>query len=163
MAEETRQRLQKEGYEEQIFGSEATDLLLFSSPDQVLMLQRRMGLDLDSALVQFDKGCHDLIRHKAKGATVRPCWHNAPAALDPLLVALLLPWLENCPDRFSAYLQLEPDYPSRLQFQLQPPAQLLEYWLNANLRAETLLEQHLQQQQQAQQLLSSLLSPRIAY
>ena len=160
MDEETRQRLLDKGYEEEIFGSEATDLLLFSSPDQALLLLRRMGLNLASALEQFDHGCHDLIRHKAQGATVRPCWHNTPAALDPLLVALLLPWLENCPDRFRAYLQLEPDYPSRLQRQLQPPAHLLEHWLNANLRAETLLEQHLQQQEQAQQLLLSQLNQR---
>ena len=160
MAEETRQRLLAEGYEEQIFGSAATDLLLFSSPDQALMLHRRMGLDLESALLQFDQSCRDLINLKAQGATVRPCWHTRPPAIDAVLVALLLPWLEACPDRFKNYMELEPDYPYRLQSQQQPPAQLLEHWLSANLRAETLLEQHLLLQQQAQQLLLSLLNSR---
>ena len=160
MDEETRQRLQHQGYEEQLFAASSTDLLLFNSPDQTLLLQRRMGLDLDNALDQFDHGCRELIRRKAQGANLRPCWHDAPPALDPLLVALLLPWLESCPDRFSAYLQLEPDYPSRLRRQGLPPAQLLEHWLNANLRAESLLEQHLQHQQQAQQLLMTLLDQR---
>lgn len=107
-------------------------LLLFDSPDRVLLTWSRHQQCEGSELERIQKGCLDLIELRDQGEhMVQPCWGNEASAPQPdgILASLLLRLLEASPDVFEAYLQLDPQYIYRLIRTQHSPRQILRQYL----------------------------------
>ena len=159
-------------------------VLLFDSPDRVLMAWGRQGECDGAELERFEHGCQALLNLRDQGSHgVQPCWANgvAPDA-DGITACLLLPLLQASPDVLSCYLKLDPDYLHRLLQAQTRPRQLLNQWLQRPTRVvepdqplerqlqaavkeldqriaeqrqiEALLEQHKDQQRRTRRLLA---------
>ena len=155
---ETRQWLQSVGFKEELFGR-GTDLVLFNTPDQALILYKRMGFSLNTALLRFSEGCQKLISLKNAGLSVESCWF-LPPTIDPILAGFLSQWIDSNPEQLKPYLKLDPTYPSRIKEQQITSIELIDKLISERLRGETLLEQHLNQQQKCQSLLATQLRRR---
>ena len=163
---ETLQLLDAVDFHQKLFPDQSADLLLFNSPDQVLLSKRRHGISISDALQQFDQSCHELLKCKrSDSGNVLACWDLAaflqrsptPApALDGLMIVLIEQLLEAKEDYLQIYLELDPAYIDRLKQHKPLPTQLLEQKISEALRIESLLEQQIDFQRRALRLLTGL-------
>ena len=117
------------------FPGPAGSVLLFNSPDRVLLEWSRQRQCDGSELEQIGKGCLELIELRDQGAhKVLPCWgSDAPAPKpDGIMASLLLLMLQANPDVFETYLSLDPQYIHRLIRTQHSPRQLLRQYLQNN-------------------------------
>ena len=117
------------------FPGPAGSVVLFNSPDRVLLEWSRQKQCDGTELERIQEGCLQLIELRDQGAhAVQPCWgSSAPAPRpDGIMASLLLMLLQSSPDVFEAYLKLEPQYIHRLIRTQHSPRQLLRQYLQNN-------------------------------
>ena len=126
-------------------------ILLFDSPDRILLAWSRQQQCDGSELERIQEGCLQLLKLQNQGEhKVQPCWGlEAPAPKpDGIMAGLLLKVIEACPDVLETYLQLDPSYIHRLIRAQHSPRQLLQQYLQ-NKHYENKTDQPLQRQLQA--------------
>ena len=161
-------------------------VLLFDSPDRLLLSWSRQQQCDGHELERIEQGCLQLLDCVNKATTgVTKLGHDANAPQpDGIVAGLLLATLQANPDALAAYLQLDPAYLHRLIRSQRSPRQLLSQYLQRNafavdanqplqrqlqsalaelkqrqeeqIRVETLLEQHRDQQQRTRRLISRI-------
>ena len=110
-------------------------ILLFDSPDRILLAWSRQHQCDGSELGRIQEGCLQLLELHDQGEhKVQPRWGlEAPAPKpDGIMASLLLPLLQASPDVFEAYLKLDPQYIHRLIRTQHSPMQLLRQYLQNN-------------------------------
>ena len=162
-------------------------ILLFDSPDKVLQHWGCKGTFDGAELERIEQGCQKLLQLKQSGGhSLKPCWLDGePPRPDGIIAALLMLTLQAAPNCLQNYLQLDPNFLSRLLHAQSHPRQLLQQWitkqhqfsnsespldrqLNEALREldsrfreqqriETLLDQHRDQQRRTRHLLVKLI------
>ena len=107
-------------------------ILLFDSPDRVLLAWSRQKECDGSELDRFQQCCVQLLEFHNEGThSVEPCWGTKAPAPEPegIMAGLLLKTLQASPDLFDAYLKLDPHYVHRLTRSQTLPKQLLIQYL----------------------------------
>lgn len=140
----------------------AGSIVIYDSPDRVLLRWRSEGqnpresLDqlhrgYDSLLALSEAGSHQLLaRWELPGLGDQPA--DPPPPADRITAALLLLWLQASPHQLDAYLQLDPGYLQRLiQAQAQPQQVLLQWLAPAQSAAQRNEPTQLQQELDASQ------------
>ena len=124
------------GMESVPFPGPAGTLLVFDSPDRILLRWKAQG-DCDGAeLERLQQGCAVLAQLKLAGEhTVQARWQisqdDAPAPTpDGITAALLMLCLQANPAALSSYLELDPHYLQRLLNAQGQPQHLLQRWLS---------------------------------
>ena len=110
-------------------------LLLFDSPDRLLLSWSRQQQCDGHELERIEQGCMQLLDLREQGAhRVQPNWGNDANAPQPdgILAGLLLATLQANPDALAAYLQLDPAYLHRLIRSQRSPRQLLTQYPQRN-------------------------------
>ena len=126
-------------------------LLLFDSPDRLLLSWSRQQQCDGHELERIEQGCLQLLDlREQSNHRVQASWGddaNAPQP-DGIVAGLLLATLQANPDALAAYLQLDPAYLHRLIRSQRSPRQLLTQYLQRNAFAVD-ANQPLQRQLQA--------------
>ena len=142
------------GLESVPFPGPAGTLLVFDSPDRILLRWKAQGRCDGAELERLQQGCAELAQLKLAGEhTIQARWqipqHDAPAPTpDGITAALLMLWLQAKPDGLTSYLHLDPDYLQRLLQAQGQPRHLLHQWLSEPLIAmqhDAPLEEQLRQ------------------
>ena len=142
------------GQESVPFPGPAGTLLVFDSPDRILLRWKAQGHCDGAELERLQQGCAELAQLKREGEhTIQARWQiaqdDAPAPTpDGITAALLMLWLQANPDALSNYLELDPDYLQRLLQAQGQPRHLLHQWLSEPLIAmqrDAPLEEQLRQ------------------
>ena len=118
------------------FPGPAGSLLIYDSPDRILLrwkaAGRNDGNELDQLMQGYQalnklnrQGEHQLMAHWQIGDS-----HGKPPAADCITAALLMLWLQAAPEVLDPYLQLDPHYLQRLLLAQSHPRQLLQQWIN---------------------------------
>ena len=124
------------GLEHVDFPGPAGSLLIYDSPDRILLRWKAAGRcdgnELDQLMQGYQalnelsrQGEHQLMAHWKIGDS-----HGRPPAADGITSALLLLWLQAAPGALDPYLQLDPSYLQRLLLAQSHPRQLLQQWIN---------------------------------
>ena len=142
------------GQESVPFPGPAGTLLVFDSPDRILLRWKAQGHCDGAELDRLQQGCAELAQLKLAGEhTIQARWQiaqddaTAPTP-DGITAALLMLWLQAKPDALSSYLQLDPDYLQRLLQAQGQPRQLLHQWLTEPviaMQSDAPLEEQLRQ------------------
>ena len=142
------------GQESVPFPGPAGTLLVFDSPDRILLRWKAQGHCDGAELDRLQQGCAELAQLKLAGEhTIQARWQiaqddaTAPTP-DGITAALLMLWLQAKPDALSSYLQLDPDYLQRLLQAQGQPRQLLHQWLTEPviaMQSDAPVEEQLQQ------------------
>ena len=110
-------------------------VLLFDSPDRLLLSWSRQQQCDGHELERIEQGCLQLLDLREQGNhRLQPSWGddaNAPQP-DGIVAGLLLATLQANPDALTAYLQLDPAYLHRLIRSQRSPRQLLTQYLQHN-------------------------------
>ena len=123
------------GLESVPFPGPAGTLLVYDSPDRILLRWKAQGHCDGAELERLQQGYAELAQLKLAGEhTIQPRWQiaqdDAPAPTpDGITAALLMLWLQAKPDALSSYLELDPDYLQRLLKAQGQPRHLLHQWL----------------------------------
>lgn len=110
-------------------------LVLFDSPDRVLLTWKAAGLCDGAELERLQEGYRVLVKlHQAGEHTVLARWQvpqaDAQAPIpDGITAALLLLWLQATPEGLADYLQLDAHYLQRMLRAQGQPRQILNQWL----------------------------------
>ena len=142
------------GLESVPFPGPAGTLLVYDSPDRILLRWKAQGHCDGAELDRLQQGCAELAQLKLAGEhTIQARWQiaqddaTAPTP-DGITAALLMLWLQAKPDALSSYLQLDPDYLQRLLQAQGQPRQLLHQWLTEPviaMQSDAPVEEQLQQ------------------
>ena len=128
-------------------------VLLFDSPDRLLLRWSRQQQCDGQELERIEQGCLQLLDMREQGDhRVQASWGDDAEAPHPdgILAGLLLATLQANPDALAAYLQLDPAYLHRLIRSQHSPQQLLTQYLQRNAFAVD-ADQPLQRQLQVAQ------------
>ena len=124
------------GLESVSFPGPAGTLLVYDSPDRILLRWKAQGHCDGAELERLQEGYEAIAQLKLAGEhTIQARWQIAQDdALAPtpdgITAALLMLWLQAKPDALSSYLELEPHYLQRLLQAQGQPRHLLHQWLN---------------------------------
>lgn len=118
------------------FPGPAGSLLVYDSPDRVLLRWKAAGRCNGDELTQLINGYAALNTLNRQGEhQLKAHWQISdsqaePPAADGITAALLLLWLQAAPDALNPYLQLDPGYLQRLLLAQSHPRQILHQWLS---------------------------------
>ena len=124
------------GLEHVDFPGPAGSLLIYDSPDRILLRWKAAGRCEGNELDQLMQGYQALNELSRQGDNqLMAHWqigdsHGRPPAADGITSALLLLWLQAAPGALDPYLQLDPSYLQRLLLAQSHPRQLLQQWIN---------------------------------
>ena len=124
------------GLEHVDFPGPAGSLLIYDSPDRILLRWKAAGRSNGKELEQLMQGYQALNELSRQGDNqLMAHWqigdsHGRPPAADGITSALLLLWLQAAPGALDPYLQLDPSYLQRLLLAQSHPRQLLQQWIN---------------------------------
>ena len=118
------------------FPGPAGSLLVYDSPDRILVRWKATGRCMGDELDQLIQGYQALNELKSQGEhQLMAHWlvvdsRAEPPEVDGITAALLLLWLQAAPEVLNSYLQLDPGYLQRLLLAQSHPRQLLHQWLS---------------------------------